>query len=283
VVRRILLATAVMAGLACATPATAQRVWQNGRWVVMPHSSAPHMMRGNPGRWGPMVGGRWEAGHRAPGGWSAYRRLGRGAMLPGYWRGSGFRVPDYLSFGLAAPPQGYGWVRYYDDAVLVDGGGRVWDSVDGIGWADAQADGYAYAESSAGGYPPPPLVPVGPDGYDMPPPPGHGGPMPYPAPYGPPQAYGPPAPCAQACPGAYYGGTFYGGSAQGTAVYTSGGYGASTTTVVIAPPPVTTTTVVEEVVQEEVVSTTYVRKPRRVYHRAPVRRAKPRCCVCGCR
>ena len=312
-VRKIYLATAVLAGLACATPATAQRVWQNGRWVSMPQRTpapAPQVgmhgdmrggmhqdmrssmrqdsrssmrqdmrsdvranmnMRGNQHRWGPMVNGRWEGGYRAPGGWNAYRRLGRGATLPGYWMGGSFRIDDYLNFGLAAPPQGYGWVRYYDDAVLVDRSGRVWDSVDGIGWADAEADsGYGWSESnaSAGDYPP--IAPERPEYYDAPPPP------PLRAPYPQPQVHVIPAPGS-----GYYGGTFYGGSATpGTAVYTSGGYGATTTTVVITPAPITTTTIVEEVIQQEVVSTTYVRKPRRVVHRAVRRKV---CCTCVCR
>ena len=45
------LAAAVIAGVAGATPATAQRVWQDGRWVVMPRHSGPTVMRTNPHRW----------------------------------------------------------------------------------------------------------------------------------------------------------------------------------------------------------------------------------------
>ena len=301
-VRKILFATVAMAGLATASPADAQRVWQNGRWVVMPQRTA-QPMRGNPHRWGSMINGRWEAGYRAPGGWNAYRRMNRGAVLPGYWMGANFRINDYLNYGLAAPPAGYGWVRYYDDAVLVDGGGRVWDTLDGISW---DGGSYAYAEAQAGGYAPP-IVPVAPEAYDMAPPPPpmyrepapypaaprHPAPMPYPAPYAPAPAYAPPPPppCGPVCPapggyaqGAYYGGTYYGGTAVAApAVYSSGGYGA--TTVVITSPPITTTTIVEEVIQEETVSTSYVRAaPRRVVRKAPVRRYKPRCvCVQICR
>lgn len=103
-------------------------VWQNGRWVVLPPRGAPQQrMQRNPQRWGGMIGGRWAGGMQAPGGWSAYRRQRRGASLPPYWMSGAFQIPDYLSFGLAAPPYGYGWVRYYDDAVLVDAQGRVWD------------------------------------------------------------------------------------------------------------------------------------------------------------
>ncbi|HVJ02608.1 MAG TPA: RcnB family protein [Sphingomonas sp.] len=131
--RKLWLAAPLGAGLIfAATPAAAQQVWQNGRWVVLPPPSQPVVMPVKPHNWGPMVNGRWEAGYRAPGGWAAYRRLDRGAELPEFWRG--YRVPNYLALGLAAPPQGYSWVRYYDDAVLVDTRGRVWNSVGGVAW-----------------------------------------------------------------------------------------------------------------------------------------------------
>ncbi|ATY32257.1 RcnB family protein [Sphingomonas psychrotolerans] len=286
------LAAAVIAGVVGATPATAQRVWQDGRWVVMPRHSAPTVMRTNPHRWA-MRDGRWEAGFRAPGGWNSYRRLHRGNTLPGYWRGGDFRVHDYLSFGLAAPQPGYSWVRYYDDAVLVDRDDRVWDSIDGIGWGGAIAAasasaGYASA-SSAGrggaGYPPPRIEPVDPDDYyadrddrydrdDGPPPPPrdyddrepYRGPYPggYSAPVAPPVVHYA-QPCAQTCPGAGY----QGGSWQNGAWVSS--YAGGTTTVVVIPAAVTTTTTVTEYVERS-----YTRRPAKRL----LRKYKPHC---GCR
>jgi Ni/Co efflux regulator RcnB len=320
-------AAIVVAGFAVASPADAQRVWQNNRWVSMPQGSRPAPVspgagrpndyrptpapggwnRPNPGRpdfgrdnrhrWN-MVNGRWDAGWRAPGGWNGYRRLGRGGHLPNYWRGADFRIADYLAFGLAAPPPGYFWSRYYDDAVLVDGRGEVWDSIDGIAWMGADAyseDGYSEAYAVAGaGYPAPRIEPVQPGAYydaPPPPPPAYGAPIPYPAPGGyiapppppPPVVQRIPAPapaCVQACAanGAYYNGTFYGGGVTTTTTTGFGGYGGSTTTVVITPAPITTTTVTEEVVQERVVKTSYVRRPVR-----KVRYRKPSCCQCLCR
>jgi Ni/Co efflux regulator RcnB len=304
-VRSYWLAAAVIAGVAGATPATAQRVWQNGRWVVMPHNTAPMVMRTNSHRWS-MRDGRWDAGYRAPGGWNAYRRLHRGATLPGYWMGGDFRVPDYLSFGLAAPPQGYSWVRYYDDAVLVDSGGRVWDSIDGLSWGSAMASasagsGYASASSAAGaGYASPRIEPVGPDDlYDNEPPvaPDHAPPPPQryddePAPYDgapppPPRYHGPypggyprplpppppvvqvvPPACVQVCQGgAWQGGSYYGGA------YQYGTYAAGTT-VVIIPAAVTTTTTVTEY-YERVATRSWHRPTKRI-----LRKVHPRC---GCR
>ena len=352
-------AAVVVAGMAFAAPADAQRVWQNNRWVSMPPQSRPNMgnpnvgrpdfnrpgagfnrpnpgspgwnrpnpgkpgwnqpnpgnpgwnhpnpgnpgwNHGNPGRpnmghgnghrWN-MVNGRWDGGWRAPGGWNSYHRLGRGGHLPNYWRGADFRIYDYLSYGLSAPPSGYYWSRYYDDAVLVDGRGEVWDSIDGVSWLDAEAssdDGYSEAYAVAGGdYAAPRIEPVAPDGYYNAQAPGYGAPIPYPAPGGyipqprPPvvQTYAVPAPgCVQACAanGAYYNGTFYGGGV--TTTTSSAGYGGTTTTVVITPAPITTTTITEEVVQERVVKTSYVR-PRPVVRK--VRYRKPSCCQCLCR
>lgn len=100
-----------------------------------------------PGWGGGYVGGQWVAGTRAPGGWNAYRRPQRGWQMPGYWRSPDYRIQNYAVFGLAAPPQGYGWSRYYDDAVLVDYDGRVYDSVSGLDWRrvdQTYSTGYGY-------------------------------------------------------------------------------------------------------------------------------------------
>lgn len=286
------LAAAAIAGVAGATPAVAQqRVWQDGRWVVMPRNTAPTVMRTNPHRW-TMRDGRWDAGHRAPGGWKSYRRLHRGATLPGYWRGDDFRVVDYLSFGLAAPPHGYHWTRYYDDAVLVDHDGRVWDSIDGIAWGGASARaGYAVADSHAGaGYPPPRIEPVDPDDYyddgyqdDRPPPPPYDAPPPPPRRHGerepyrgpypggdpgpiapPPVAHGHPPACPQVCPPGYPAGMAW---QNGAWVGSYGAYAGGTTTVVVIPAVTTTTTTVTEYVQ-------------RSYARRPAKRLLRKKCAC---
>ena len=312
-VRKLWFAATLTAGLALAGPASAQRVWQDGRWVSLPQRSAPRVMAtNNPSRW-QMQNGRWSAGWQAPGGWNAYRRMGRGQRLPSYWLRSDFRIPDYLSFGLAAPPRGYFWVRYYDDAVLVDDRGDVWDSVGGIGWGGSgvYANGsHSWSESysSAGVQPQrPPIQSIDPNAYYDAPGYAYDAPIPAPQVYGPPPVYAaPPPPPVQVMPaspqqGAYYGGTFYGGNAyqssgssyyaSGNTTYAYGGGAGTTTTVVITPAPTVTTTVIEEeVVEEQVVSTSYVRAApvRRIVRKAPVRRvvrAKPKvsCCVCACR
>ena len=100
---------------------------------------------GNRPAWGGRWNGRWTGGWNAPGGWGAYRRPVRGYVLPSYWTAPQFFIGNYASYGLAQPPYGYQWSRYYDDAVLADGSGRVWDTARGIDWNDydeGYADGY---------------------------------------------------------------------------------------------------------------------------------------------
>jgi Ni/Co efflux regulator RcnB len=92
-------------------------------------------------RWGQRIAGRWHAGVNAPGGWTAYRRPAAGVTLPGYWMQPAYFIGNYRVYGLPAPQPGYGWSRYYDDAVLTDRYGRVIDSRQGIAW-DRYDGGY---------------------------------------------------------------------------------------------------------------------------------------------
>jgi hypothetical protein len=90
-----------------------------------------------PDRWGSKVGGRWWGGANAPGGWPAYRRPVRGMVVPGYWNSPRFGVSDWAVYRLPQPPVGYRWTRYYDDAVLIDPRGAVYDSVHDVDWDGA--------------------------------------------------------------------------------------------------------------------------------------------------
>ncbi|WP_250890032.1 RcnB family protein [Sphingobium nicotianae] len=108
-------------------------------------AGGPMMSRpgvGNPGigttmmrrSWGHRVDGRWWGGSQAPGGWASYRRPITGFVLPGYWLQPTYYISDYGAYGLPAPAAGYGWSRYYDDAVMTDRYGRVYDSRIGYDW-----------------------------------------------------------------------------------------------------------------------------------------------------
>ncbi|MBB5715743.1 RcnB family protein [Sphingomonas aerophila] len=106
-------------------------------------------------RWGSKVGGHWWGGVNAPGGWGAYRRPARGYVLPRYWVAPRFYVTDWAGYGLAQPPVGYSWSRYYDDAVLIDDRGSIYDTVSGVDWdgeGDAYDDGYAASVYEDRGY-----------------------------------------------------------------------------------------------------------------------------------
>jgi Ni/Co efflux regulator RcnB len=110
------------------------------------HGPRPNVGHGpRPGgghRWGHRMGGRWHAGHFAPGGWGGYRIPYRGFSLPTYWIQPTYRIVNYPVYGLYQPQQGYGWSRYYDDAVLMDNRGTVQDYRSGIAW-DRMEGGYA--------------------------------------------------------------------------------------------------------------------------------------------
>lgn len=116
----------------------------------------PPMVHAGQPRWGSKVGGRWWGGANAPGGWSAYRRPYRGYALPSYWIAPRFYITDWQAYGLTQPAGGYNWVRYYDDAVLVDGRGSVYDTRSGIDWdrygdGDYTGDDRVYADSGYDG------------------------------------------------------------------------------------------------------------------------------------
>ena len=86
--------------------------------------------------WGGRHQGRWNAGYRAPGGWAAYRRPFVGYALPRYWISPNFYVANYAGYGFAQPRAGYGWSRYYNDAVMTDSDGRVQDVITDYNWDD---------------------------------------------------------------------------------------------------------------------------------------------------
>jgi len=154
--RRVVLSAFVLGlGAAVSTPALA------GESGVS--SAAPIMMANRMGsnvtvirhgnNWGQRIGGRWWAGSRAPGGWVAYRRPFYGFTLPTYWVNPSYYISNYSYYGLPAPAYGYGWSRYYDDAVLTDRWGRVIDYRAGYDWDrydsyddDRGDDGYSYDE-----------------------------------------------------------------------------------------------------------------------------------------
>lgn len=74
-------------------------------------------------RWGPRPGPNFR-----------YSRLRRGGFINSFWFAPQFFIGDWQSYGFYAPRDDQRWVRYYDDAYLVDGDGRVMDTRYGVRW-----------------------------------------------------------------------------------------------------------------------------------------------------
>lgn len=70
-----------------------------------------------------------------------YKRPHRGFRLPRTFIRPSFFIANYGHYGLHRPSVGYGWSRYYDDAVLTDRRGVVYDSVNNLDW-DRYNQGY---------------------------------------------------------------------------------------------------------------------------------------------
>lgn len=93
-----------------------------------------------------------------------YRHIDRGGMVPQRWWGPRVQVRNWRMYGFPQPFAGGRWIRYYDDALLIDGYGRVYDSRPGWDWdrygerwdyeddgvpvyaEEGMADGYGYSE-----------------------------------------------------------------------------------------------------------------------------------------
>lgn len=142
--RNPLLAGAIvaLAGLAAATPAYASGEAGGAASAALPLMGKAYGGRptgARPGmtgahRWGQRYQGRWIGGWRAPGGWGAYRRPVYGYVLPRYWVQPSYYIANYSAYGFPAPAAGYGWSRYYDDAVMTDRYGRVYDHRNNVEW-----------------------------------------------------------------------------------------------------------------------------------------------------
>lgn len=122
--------------------------------VASAQSRAGHSW-GQPGRGAERAAERVVVRHapgpiaRAPGmhrEYRQFRRIGRGQILPTFWAAPQFHVQHWQGYGFPQPMPGYRWVRYYDDALLVDPRGRVHDSRSDYDW-DRYGDRWSRDES----------------------------------------------------------------------------------------------------------------------------------------
>lgn len=185
------------------------------------------------------------------------RRIDRGGMVPHFWWGPQFVVHNWQNYGFSQPMHGGRWIRYYDDALLIDRNGRVhdgrygqdwdrygdrWGERDGIpvyvgdGDFEPEEEDYEWAERWERGEG---------ERADMR---RHGRPQPA---YGHGQAYG-----------HGYGQTY--------------GYGCGCGTVTITETTTTTAPVMEQVTYYEYEEVRAAPRKKRVIRRAPARRAAPR-------
>jgi Ni/Co efflux regulator RcnB len=86
--------------------------------------------------------------HRGPDGRHGRRfghipRIGRGGFVSSGWWGPQFVVRNWQGYGFPQPFGGGRWIRYYDDALLIDRQGRVHDGRYGYDW-DRHGDRWGY-------------------------------------------------------------------------------------------------------------------------------------------
>lgn len=102
--------------------------------AAVPAAALAHGPSGPTGDWRAMPHpGGWQWGGR---GWwgGSFRQPVRGFIMPSFWLSPSYLVSDWANYGFAEPGDGRRWVRYYDDAVLVDGRGMIYDSVQDVPW-----------------------------------------------------------------------------------------------------------------------------------------------------
>src|SRR5687768_18603626 len=122
--RKLFLLT-LAAGAALPTAALAQ-----GHHPGMPPG---HMVHGGSGMTMQHGGGFMHPGMH-PGPNFPHRRLHRGFVIHPFWFGPQFHIQNWQMYGFADPGRDRRWVRYYDDAYLIDGDGRVVDERYGLDW-----------------------------------------------------------------------------------------------------------------------------------------------------
>ena len=71
---------------------------------------------------------------RHPGRDFRHRRLRHGVVVHPFWFGPQFHIANWQMYGFAHPGADRRWIRYYDDAYMIDRSGRVLDARYGMDW-----------------------------------------------------------------------------------------------------------------------------------------------------
>jgi Ni/Co efflux regulator RcnB len=149
------------------------RNWShNGPAGRMPHAMPRpgkgdvviHRGGARPGKWGQHMQGDSFKGHGFKGNGfkghffnkgsfnrhSRYVRIERGHRLPSFWFSPQYRIDNWQMYGFSPPVQDGHWIRYYDDALLIDRDGVVRDGRWGMDWdgyQDGRESGYYGSEA----------------------------------------------------------------------------------------------------------------------------------------
>ena len=79
-------------------------------------------------------GGDFQSGGFRHGGSRHRSRFHVGGFIGGFFFAPQFRVNNWRLYGFAPPPPRHQWVRYYDDAYLIDGRGQIYDTRYDVEW-----------------------------------------------------------------------------------------------------------------------------------------------------